>query len=209
MRLRRAAAALALALGVLAGCAGEEDPGLLPAAAGVEVDTPQLRTLKKDAGIDPCPATEPSDEPDAPADGLPAVTLPCLGGGDDVDLAALRGPLVINVWASWCGPCRDELPVYQRFSEQYADRVGVLGIDFNDTQPRAALELARDTGVTYPLVADPDSAVAGPPPGLVPRGLPMVVLVDADGRVVHREAREITDVAELEDLVQTHLGVRP
>lgn len=204
MRLVPAVAALVLSLGVLSGCAGEEDPGLMPAVAGVEVDTPELRALKKDAGIDPCPVTEPSV---AAADGLPDVTLPCLGGGPDVDLAALRGPLVVNVWASWCGPCRDELPLYQRFAEQYAGRVAVLGIDFNDTQPRAALELARDSGVTYPLVADPDSAVSGPPPGLVPRGLPMVVLVDADGRVVHREAREITDVAELEELVATHLGV--
>ncbi len=205
MRVGRAVAALVLALGVLAGCAGEDDPGLLPAVSGVEVDTSQLRALKKDAGIEPCPATVASEPP---GDGLPDVSLPCLGGGPDVALAALRGPLVINVWASWCGPCRDELPVYQRFAEQYVGRVAVLGIDFNDTQPRAALELARDTGVTYPLVADPESAVAGPPPGLVPRGLPMVVLVDAEGRVVHREAREITDVAELEELVWTHLGVR-
>lgn len=208
MRVGGAAAALALALGVLAGCAAEEDPGLMPALSGIEVDTPQLRAIKKDAGIEPCPVTEAS-ESESPTDSLPDVGLPCLGGGPDVALAALRGPLVINVWASWCGPCRDELPVYQRFAEQYAGRVVVLGIDFNDTQPRAALELARDSGVTYPLVADPDGAVAGPPPGLVPRGLPMVVLVDAGGRVVHREAREITEVAELEELVETHLGVSP
>jgi thiol-disulfide isomerase/thioredoxin len=195
----------ALLAATLAGCASEQSPGLLAGGSRVEVDTPELRALKNDAGIEACP----SAQGDPAVDGLPDVTLPCLGGGDDVDLARLRGPLVVNVWASWCPPCREELPVYQRFAEQYAGRVAVLGIDFNDTQPRAALELARDSGVTYPLVADPDSDVEGPPPGLVQRGLPMVVLVDADGRVVHREAREVTSVAELEELVATHLGVRP
>ncbi len=190
----------------LAACAGEDEPGLLPGGSGVDVDTPALRALKHDAGIADC---EPGAVAGAVEDGLPAVTLPCLGGGPDVDLTALRGPLVVNLWAVYCDPCRDELPIYERFHQQYAGRVGVLGIDFNDTRPREALQLARDTGVTYPLLADPESLVAGPPPGLVLKGLPMIALVDADGTVVHLEAREITSLTELEQLVEEHLGVTP
>ena len=56
------------------------------------------------------------------------------GGGQPVDLSALRGPLVINLWASWCGPCREELPHYQAFSKKYAGKVDVLGVDWQDTR---------------------------------------------------------------------------
>lgn len=204
-RLARSLAAALLAL-PLAACVGEDEPGLLPGGSGVDVDTPALRELKREAGIADCP---PGGAAAPVADGLPEVTLPCLGGGPDVDLASLRGPLVVNLWAVYCDPCRDEMPIYERFHQQYAGRVGVLGIDYNDTRPRDALELARDTGVTYPLLADPESLVGGPPPGLVLKGLPMVALVDADGVVVHLEAREITSVGELEELVAEHLGVTP
>lgn len=202
MRVARALTA-AVALLALVSCSSDDDPGLLPGGSGVDVDTPALRALKAEAGIDDCAAGPGAGPVEG---GLPEVTLPCLGGGPEVALGTVRGPTVLNLWASWCGPCRDELPFYQRFHEKYAGQVDVLGIDFNDTQPGAALELARDTGVTYPLLADPASELAGPPPGLVPRGLPMLALVDADGRVVHLEAREIRSLAELEELVATHLG---
>ena len=202
----RVLVAAALVAALLTGCAGSEDPGLLAGGPGIEVDTAELRALKQETAVPDC---EPGSG-DAPvAGGLPALTLPCLGGGPEVDLAILRGPLVVNLWASWCGPCRREMPIYQRFHAKYAGQVGVLGIDFNDPQPKAALELARDSGVTYPLVADPDSVVEGPPPGLVPRGLPMVALVDADGVVVLLEAREIRSLGELEQLVDEHLGATP
>ena len=91
-------------------------------------------------------------------------------------LARLRGPMVVNLFAQWCKPCRDELPIYQRLHDKYAGRVSVLGIDWQDTHPAAALQLAADSGVTYPLLADPD-------PWLHLRGLPQLVLLDKDGAV--------------------------
>ncbi|MEO5652334.1 MAG: TlpA disulfide reductase family protein, partial [Marmoricola sp.] len=90
---------------------------------------------------------------------LPEVTLQSLGGGEPVDLRSLRGPLVVNLWASWCVPCRTELPLYAAFAKKYAGRVDVLGIDFQETRVEAALQLARKSGVRYPLLADPDGAV--------------------------------------------------
>jgi thiol-disulfide isomerase/thioredoxin len=167
----------------------------------VDVDTAELRDLKNDAGIADC--TEPSAEP--ADDGLPDLALPCLGGGPEVNLAALRGPLVVNFWASWCGPCRRELPHYQAFSEKYAGSVAVLGIDYNDTQPKAALELARDAGVTYPSLADPATELAEE--GLQIPGLPGIAFVDADGRMTRLMFEEIDSLGELEKLVEEHLGV--
>lgn len=183
----------AIAVILLAGCGAAE----ITASPRVDVDTPDLRQLKQDAGIADCP---PTRGPGA-ADGLPEATVPCLGGGRDVRLDELKGPLVVNLWAQWCGPCREELPYYQAFAEEYAGRVDVLGVDWNDTQPERALELARETGVTYPLVADTEPVIRG-------QVLPRVLLIDADGDVVHDEAVEITSVAQLERLVDEHLGVR-
>lgn len=189
---------------VLAACGPTNEIGA-PGRVHVDVDTPALRALRAEAGIEPCaPAVATTKVKAEAKDGLPDISLPCLGGGEDVDLAGLRGPLVITFWASWCGPCRRELPIYQRFATKYAGRVGVLGIDTNDVHPDAALELARDSGVTFPLLADTETAVAES--GMRVVYLPTVAFVDADGRVAAHEALEITSLKQLEELVAKHLG---
>lgn len=211
-RLRTAALAAASALLVLGGCSSlappsSDDGGSL--RSKTEVDTPELRDAKATTKIPDC----------SPGDGthgegtLPAITLPCLGGGTDVDVSTLQGPMVINLWASWCGPCRRELPIYEKFFTKYGDQVAVLGIDFNDHQPGAALELARDTGISYPQLADPntDLALADPLPNFA--GLPAIIFIDADGVVVNDDgslrvtAGEIHSVADLVELVEEHLDI--
>jgi thiol-disulfide isomerase/thioredoxin len=194
---------LAFGMLVLSACTSSEPDADRPGAARIDVDTPELRQLKQDAGVASCrPGKgEPVDG------GLPEVTLPCLGGGPDVDLSTLRGPMVVNLWASWCGPCREEMPVLQSFHEQYADRVAVLGIDYEDPQTLNAMELVRDSGVTYPLLADPQADLSANDPFPVLRGLPFLALVDADGRVVHREFVVLESRQQLVELVGEHLGV--
>jgi thiol-disulfide isomerase/thioredoxin len=112
---------------------------------------------------------------------------------------------VVNLFAQWCGPCREELPYYQQLHERAGDAVTVLGVDYQDTQPGAALALARETGVTYPLVADPAALLRAP---LRVRGLPMLVLVRRDGTVAFRAAMVVDSYAQLQDLVEEHLDVR-
>ena len=165
-------------------------------AAHVDEDTPALRQLR--VGVDACvPGTSSSD--------LPKVTLPCLGGGKDVDLSKLQGPLVINLFAQWCGPCRGELPYYQRLHVKAKGTVAVLGVDYLDTQPSRALLLARQARVSYPLVADPSGLLR---PGFKIRGLPGVVFVDKAGRLTDIEFRVVRSYAELRGLVRQHLGVQ-
>jgi thiol-disulfide isomerase/thioredoxin len=195
-------------LALVAGC-GTDQPApdtATPAATHVDVDTPALRAQKADAGIADC--TRPAG--DAPVDGgMPDLTLPCLGGGPEVDLSRLRGPLVVNLFAQWCGPCREELPYYERLHEQGKGKVDVLGIDYLDTQPAGALELAKATGVTFPLLADPGGLLRAP---FRVRGLPGVLFVDAQGRITNDGGRPTCTVIrsydELTSLVREHLGVR-
>ena len=198
--MRLLAALLASTVLVLGGCQSDTVPA--PGPAKIDVDTPQLRKLKAQAGVEPCrPATGSAVE-----GGLPDVTLPCLGGGKDVSLAGLRGPLVVNLWASWCGPCRAEMPVLQEFHQRYADRVGVIGVDFQDPQTSAAMDLVRKSGVTYPLVADPQGELLGNGPFPARMGLPLFAFVDESGKV-ELAAGGVHSVDEMADLVREHLGV--
>ncbi len=112
----------------------------------------------------------------------PSFTLPALAAGEpDVSLGAFRGrPLVINVWASWCVPCRREMPDFQAAHVLLGERVAFVGIDHQDARS-SAIAFAHETGVTYPSGFDPQGAVAADY-GLV--GLPTTILVASDGRVV-------------------------
>ena len=114
--------------------------------------------------------------------------------------AAVSGPAVVTVWAQWCGPCREELPWFQRLHERAGDRLTVLGVNWQDLQPRGALEFAAVAGVTFPSAADPDATL----PSV--RGLPVLYLVDEEGDVTVRRG-QVADYAELAALVDEHTGV--
>ena len=133
----------------------------------------------------------------------PAFDLPGVGGGGDrVSLAQFAGrPLVINFWASWCVPCRDEMPALQAAGERLAGRVAFVGINHQD-DPAAAGEFEREVGVRYASGADPTGDVARQ---YGARGLPTTVLVDARGDIVARQLGEITE-DELLELVRRAFG---
>ncbi len=188
-RLLVAAAAAVL---LVSGCDADV-PG--PGRSDVDVDTPALRELKAEAGVEDC---EPGDGDND----LPGLTLPCLGGGEAVDLSTLDGPMVINVWGSYCAPCRKEMPALQRFHERYGDRVPVLGIDLNDTQPDAALALARETGATYPSLADPDGDLQEQVKILAP---PTFIWLRADGSYT-QTAGGLDSLDEVVEMVNEYIG---
>ena len=198
--MRRAPAALValVAAGVLLTGCDSVAPAL---ACKVDVDSPDLVKDREAAGISDC-VTEFDDA--APASDLPDLDLDCLGGTTSRSLAEVRGPALINFWASNCGPCRKELPVLQEFHEKYGDQVSVLGVDYLETYPGAAIDLARQSGVTYPSLADACGDLQET--DLVIQGLPQFVFVAADGST-QQSAGGIDSVDELVALVQQHLGI--
>ena len=77
-------------------------------------------------------------------------------------LATLRGPLLVNFWAQYCGPCQAESPLLEQLFRSSDGTVAVVGVDFIDPIPGKALLFAKDHGLTYPQVADPAGAAKAP-----------------------------------------------
>ncbi|WP_144119741.1 TlpA family protein disulfide reductase [Catellatospora sichuanensis] len=130
---------------------------------------------------------------------LPELTLECMAGGDAVRLSTLRGPLVINLWASWCAPCRQELPAFQRLAD--SGRVPVLGVVTEDGRDAAAW-LADELKVSLPSVYDRSGGLKA---AVGENLLPLTLFVGADGRAsVYRDVA-LTDQT-LAQLVEHHFG---
>jgi cytochrome c biogenesis protein CcmG, thiol:disulfide interchange protein DsbE len=195
---RRGARAAALAAVVLLAVGAlvlglRDDPA--PEARSGEPDAAVL-ALRGQAQLDPCPAGLGPE--------LPDLELPCLGGGPPVRLHAEAPgrPTLVNVWASWCGPCVEEVPDLVAFADRAGDRVGLVGVLTTDSE-RSALTFAREFGMRWPSLVDDDGLVLR---AFLP-GPPVTLFLDPDGRVVHRKSGAFEDVAEIEALVAEHLGV--
>ena len=192
MRSRLVAAAVLLAAS-LAGCTqtGTADPG-----PGSDVAGPAVSALE------PCP-----EQPEAGAAGaerLPALAFDCPGGGS-LDLGRAPGvPTVVNLWGSWCPPCREEMPVLQEVAATSGDRVRVVGIISKDGLPQASA-FAEDAGVTFPSAYDASGELMAE---LGINALPFTYFLDADGALVHTQAGPVASAADLRALVTEHLGVQ-
>jgi cytochrome c biogenesis protein CcmG/thiol:disulfide interchange protein DsbE len=119
------------------------------------------------------------------------------GGRDafDARLRALRGhPVVVNVWGSWCGPCRVELPIIQRASLDWGKRVAFLGVDTSDNRHDAG-KLLDEIPVTYPSYEDPNGKIFTRY-GL--RGAPSTVYYDASGKQTYLHQGQYLDRAQLD-----------
>jgi len=188
---RRAAVALAgAAVLLLAGCT----------SSSPEPDAAEP-TPSASAVFDPCP--EQSDEPSAGGSAVPALSFDCLGGGT-LDLTRAPGvPTVVNLWASWCAPCRKELPLMQQVADDAGDQLRVIGVISRDGEPQAE-SFAQDAGTSFPGAFDGDGELMA---DLGLNGLPFTMFLAADGTLVHSELGPVESEAELRSLVKQHLGV--
>lgn len=186
-----------LAALTLTGCAA---PG--QSSAPQSVSPSELAALAAHYDLAACPETDPDAQ--AIPGGLPATELACLDGGSTVNLAGLpREPMIINLWAQWCGPCRAESP-YLREAAASLDGVTFLGINYDDPQPDWAIEFASLVKWDYPHVADPNKTLKA---DLHVAGLPTTLFVASDGTIAGVHAGELESTAQLKQLSQQYLGV--
>ena len=110
-------------------------------------------------------------------------------------LAGLAGyPAVVNVWASWCGPCRFEFPLFQQAAAKYGKRVAFLGVDKQDSDD-AAKTFLGEAPVPYPSYTDPSSDIADALGA--GRGVPDTAFYDRSGELAYLKQGPYTDLASL------------
>lgn len=140
---------------------------------------------------------------DAPTS-LPMEVLPPLGPGPDVDLSDYQGaPMLVNFWATWCGPCVTEMPILRDTSRQLTGQLTFLGINVQDSEQNA-LAFLDELAVTYDQARDPSAEYFT---GLGGFGMPTTLLIDEAGRIVYRHTGAV-EAAQLRDLLAQHLDVR-
>ena len=142
-----------------------------------------------------------------PADRKPAPTVsgPELGTDKTISTADYAGKVtVINVWGSWCPPCRKEAPDLQAASVRTKDKAQFIGITSRDATQAAPLAFNRANKITYPSIFDPDgSTLITFARDVPPSAIPSTLIIDADGRVAVRILGPITEttlVAMIDDV---------
>ncbi|MFE3799931.1 TlpA family protein disulfide reductase [Nocardia tengchongensis] len=155
------------------------------------------------AALAACPRPTGAPVGDSP---LRGITLDCLADGAPVDLvAALAGkPALINLWAYWCGPCAEELPLLQQFSQQAGTALTVLTVH-SDPGTGKALSRLSGLGIHLPGVEDPNAKVRSAVGA--PAVLPISVLLRADGTVAKVVVRPFHSVEDIAATVAAALGV--
>jgi thiol-disulfide isomerase/thioredoxin len=193
--MRRLTAVVALLLVALTACSSG-------GGGSTPMPHPPDRTLVAAAHLKPCPTSSTTAVPD----GLPDLTLACLAPGRSVHMAGLTGkPSVVNIWGSWCLPCRKEAQYLASAFNADHKRVRFLGVDVVDSANSA---LDFDAHVTppvhFPSVFDPNRRFAIALRVVSP---PYTVFVDRTGRIVGDKHGGYTSTAELQADITRYLDV--
>ncbi len=135
----------------------------------------------------------------APASG--GLDFPCLDGKSTIHFAQMRGPLIVNVWGSWCAPCKDEIPILRSFYAKNAGTVALVGVDVEEAKRSDGSDFVVANGMTWPILVDPD----GRSRGFFGMGVPVTWLIDKNGHVVHKKIGVLNSEQELRELTIKYL----
>jgi thiol-disulfide isomerase/thioredoxin len=132
------------------------------------------------------------------------VTMDCLDRSEGAQLGALRGPMVVNVWGSWCGPCKEEIPIFRSFYEKAKGKVALVGVDVEEANFDDGRRFVERNGIVWPNLYDPD----GRSREYFGLGVPVTWFIAADGTVVGKKIGVVKNEIELITLTNKYLGVK-
>lgn len=127
-------------------------------------------------------------------------SLQCLDGKSSLALESITGPTLINVWGSWCPPCRQELPLLKKVYR--AGKVNIVGIDIDEPSIEVGQKFAVKAGITWPNLVDPKSTTKS----AFGMGVPVTWFLNKDGVVTYRHIGAFKSQKELEEEIGKYLG---
>lgn len=132
------------------------------------------------------------------------ITPECLDSSLGVNVAAIKGPAIINVWGSWCAPCKEELPYFVEYFQTKAPEVQLIGIDVEEKRIEDGRMFARTNGIMWPNLYDSDGSTRK----YFGMGVPVTWFIDGEGKVLHKKIGPIKSVEELRSLSFKYFGLR-
>ena len=131
------------------------------------------------------------------------VVLPCLDGKSSLNISALKGPLIVNVWGSWCASCKDELPILLSFYSKSQSRLPLLGIDVEEAKKEDGSAFVLRSGMTWPNLIDLDGRTRSE----FGMGVPVTWFIDKSGTVLYKKIGVLKNEAELQALTLKYLHI--
>ena len=131
------------------------------------------------------------------------INLDCLDGSKAVAINSVKGPAIINVWGSWCGPCKEEMPILRSFYKKAQGKVQLIGVDVEEASIQDGRIFVQDNGITWPNLFDSD----GRSRAYFGMGVPVTWFISADGNVAYKHVGVLKNEIELISLTSKYLGV--
>ena len=136
-----------------------------------------------------------------------SLQMTCLDGSSEINYNSIKGPIIINVWASWCTGCKEEMPY---FIDLYANpifkngEIKLLGIDVDEKNANSGPNFIKSHGMSWPHLEDTDSRsklVFGP-------GVPVTYFLDKSGEVIHKHIGAYRSKSQLYEAVEKYFEVK-
>lgn len=132
------------------------------------------------------------------------VVAECLDSSPGVNVAAIKGPAIINVWGSWCDPCKEELPYFTEYFQTKDPQIQLIGVDVEEKRIEDGRMFARTHGIMWPNLYDADGSTRK----YFGMGVPVTWFIDGDGKVIYKKIGPIKSVEELRSLSFEFFGLR-
>jgi thiol-disulfide isomerase/thioredoxin len=130
------------------------------------------------------------------------ITAECLDSSPGVNIAAIKGPAIINVWGSWCDACKDEMPIFVSYFQTMDPSIQLIGVDVEEKRIEDGRMYARTHGIAWPNLYDSD--------GLTRKyfgmGVPVTWFIGPQGEVLYKRIGAITSIEELNTLSFEYFG---